>query len=225
MKRVTVFIALFLLALAPDVARAQGAVVGGPVVLSGGTVNVNSEPAVYSVKLDDGGTQVVSIAVRIDGAGGSPITDADIAFLRLYVDKAPRNDVLDVPGDDLLGSAPVTVGVTTTVADTTGGTVLSPGKWFFVSILFKPSAVGKSFTVTALAGNIIVDPPGPPPPTNPAGNVGAGPGLAVMVITAGAPVSSPSPATSIPAMPPEVYGLLALFLLGYGIYSLNRRGR
>jgi hypothetical protein len=149
-------------------------ILSGPNIKSGGTVNPGADVAVYSIELGDLAQDLVSIAVRIDGAGPNPISAADIDRLSLWTDPAgppwPTNGILE-PTDILIGEqTTVALGTMITVSDPApfGSESLGPGpngRWFYVAIRFKDSAAGKYFTVRATTppDNIVAEgPPGPP---------------------------------------------------------------
>ena len=200
---------------------------GAPIVISGGTVTAGAggEALAYSAQLQDAAELLISIAVQIDGAGGSPITAPDIDRLRLYAD-ANANGTLEIGTDIFLGEQlAVGVGAMTTVSDATPSEAIGGvARWFFVSIRFNdPSAAGKSFTVRAVTppDNITGDPPPPGAPFSTADGA-IGPGASVLVLTGGAGGGLVEFGRPIPVGLEWVAGL---GFFGYGAYRLLRRRR
>ena len=160
-------------------------IVGAPNVASGGIVPANTDVAIYSVRLEDPPQDLVSIAVRIDGAGPDPISAGDIDRLSLWADTTPPfpgNGILEATDVFIGEQLVVPLGVMVTVSDPvpTGTIALGPGpnaKWFFVGVRFNSSAAGKYFTVRATTppDNIVAfGPPGPPGFKFASGPVGPG---------------------------------------------------
>jgi hypothetical protein len=92
------------------------------------------------------------------------------------------------------------------------------------------ATVGHAFRLGTAANNVDIRDSGGGPPSNyQVGSAIAAADANRVVIVATVSSSGGgggvAPVISIPAMPPGLYGLLACFVLGYGIYALNRRDR
>ena len=207
------------------------------------TVNPGAEIQIYTVQLQDGDAGNPNYNLGWAPAAGTGITltisdltaltgliPGDLASLNLY---RSADAVLDAgDGAALVAQIPVVVAPGTTLIDVGGVPAVSrditetPGSIYFIvsAVISLAATPGHSFKLGAAANHIQYRRSG----GGPAANLTIGTAIAasdadlVQIVQAGGALA-PVPSRSIPVMPPAIYGLLAVFMAGYGIYSLKRR--
>jgi len=250
MKRGIVFIALLGCALIPAVAHAQETFEVTVAQGLAGVTNVTpgGEVKVYHAHLRDifdnvrksqlgpaPGANGIDVTVSDLGAA-TGLVAGDFTELRLY----RSNDAVFDAGDTFMTSTtPVGIGAAT-LLDVSGVGAADRGipeidegpneVYFIVTAVIAPGATpGHAFRLGTAGANVdIRDFGGGPATTYSVGSaIVAADANRVVIVAAGGGGGGggggPSARTSIPVMPPGLYGLLACFVLGYGIYSLRRR--
>lgn len=245
MKRGIVCIALFLFALCPGVARAQQVIEVTPAQGLTGITNVlpGAEVQIYVVQLLDNVADVRSAELGpVPGAKGITVTLSDLTvpsglvagdFTSLSLYRSA--DAVFDGGDTFMKSVAPGIGVSTLI-DVSG--VPGPDRdipetpaasiYFIVTAVIAPGAgPGHAFKLGAAVNHIDIRESGGGPATSYSmGSAIVANDLNRVVIMSVVPPSlSAFPPRPIPVMPPALYGLLALCLLGYGMYSLRRSGR
>lgn len=240
MKR-GIVIALFLSVSGAGVARAQEVIEVTPAQGLTGVTNTTAgtEVQVYAVQLRDNVANVRTAQLGpTPGANGITLTLSDLTAptglaagdfteLRLY----RSTDAVFDGGDTFMKAAsPVGIGATT-LLDVSGvapatlkdipdvGAVPNSVYFIITAVVSAGATVGHAFRVGAAANHINIHESGGGAPSN----YSMGSAITAADANRVVIVSATSASGSIPVMPPALYGLLALCVLGYGIYSLKRR--